>query len=314
MYKWRCRRGSVPTHTLMDGGVLSVPTGKLIDFHNDYISEIKNGTRLFVIELKTPKFKFFMDIDYAGRTALCLDDVITISKQIHSVIQGECILATAAPKRLDDTTIKSGIHLYWPDLIVDKTRAMELSEIAKSVLDPSVSEFVDNSVYKGSGIRMVWSHKKGRSGDEGPYVPVWDVHHDRPLSDVPSLDLIQKFSIQVGEVEGKSVASPSMEVDDFINSCVSTEKRFKGILATHGPIRVRRFVSNGSRFVTIQTMSKFCMNICREHKSNHVYFVADLDHKTIRQRCHDEGCSKYQGLQHRIPPDVFNEIIKSISP
>jgi hypothetical protein len=75
-------------------------------------------------------------------------------------------------------TLKSGVHLHWPNVIVDRTRALNLrSKIIESLGPGPWDKVIDASVYGGSGLRMLWSHKKP-SGD--PYVPV-DPAYDRTL-------------------------------------------------------------------------------------------------------------------------------------
>ncbi|CAM9110133.1 unnamed protein product, partial [Discosporangium mesarthrocarpum] len=36
--------------------------------------------------------------------------------------------------------------------------------------------------------------------------------------------------------------------------------------------------------------NRWCLNIGRQHKSNHVYYVTDLLRREVRQRCHDQDC------------------------
>lgn len=48
---------------------------------------------------------------------------------------------------------------------------------------------------------------------------------------------------------------------------------------------------DNSRSYLLTSSSRFCANVGRDHRSNHVYFVAKPD--GIYQRCHDEDCSGF---------------------
>lgn len=39
--------------------------------------------------------------------------------------------------------------------------------------------------------------------------------------------------------------------------------------------------------------NRYCRRIKRAHRSNHVFFVADLEAEALFQRCHDPDCSDY---------------------
>ncbi|CAM9654510.1 unnamed protein product, partial [Hapterophycus canaliculatus] len=52
--------------------------------------------------------------------------------------------------------------------------------------------------------------------------------------------------------------------------------------------------------------NRWCWNIGRAHKSNHVYLVTDLSKGEVRQHCHDQECrrSGYRSNPVRLPPGV----------
>jgi len=70
------------SHVLMDGGVLSVPFDKLNVFHERYVEAVKCGEKLYVVEQKSEKYNFFVDIDYKDDEALDLDEIKDICKII----------------------------------------------------------------------------------------------------------------------------------------------------------------------------------------------------------------------------------------
>ena len=84
MKRWCRKRSCGVSHTLMDGGTLYVPSSESGEFMKAYANQVSSSnTKLYVIELKTPIFKFFMDIDYVADSRLSPDDIIKIVKNIR---------------------------------------------------------------------------------------------------------------------------------------------------------------------------------------------------------------------------------------
>ena len=194
------------SHVLMDGGVLSVPFDRLNLFYEICVQCIKSNEHIFVVEQKTEIYNFFLDIDFNDDDALDLGDILRFSKIIFSVIrqfsseEQLAIVSTSNPKK-KGTKIKTGIHINFPGLIIDKTNAIQLMYHIINSLKEEAPEydwfrFIDPSVYgtlgnnsKGSGFRMPWSHKKSKHDDckgsgcevcfntgkvtEGVYLPVY---------------------------------------------------------------------------------------------------------------------------------------------
>ena len=50
--------------------------------------------------------------------------------------------------------------------------------------------------------------------------------------------------------------------------------------------------------------NRWCGNIQRQHKSNHIYYVADLRLSQVYQKCHDFECSNYRSKGTPIPPEI----------
>ena len=60
--RWSRKGTQVPTHVLMNGGQLHVPEEDIDAFWNEYVSAIFAGQKLYVVEQKTERFKFFVDL------------------------------------------------------------------------------------------------------------------------------------------------------------------------------------------------------------------------------------------------------------
>lgn len=171
------KQGSNLSHVLMDGGRLSVPFDRLKDFYEKYVECIRNGEKLYVVEQKTDTFNFFVDLDYKDTEQLSFERleeyVRTICDRVTHYGGKDVLISVAEPKPSRDK-IKHGIHMNWPNFVVDHGSAMALhSHIVSSLslLFPGKpwEDIVDTAVYgggrrnvKGSGFRMPWSHKKAK--------------------------------------------------------------------------------------------------------------------------------------------------------
>ncbi len=310
MNKWR--GGGALSHTLMNGGSLSVPKCDVSQFMKTYIEDVQK-TKLYVVELKTPRFYMFMDVDYVNDTKLSRDEIVNISQKIHQVIPGRCLVAVAKPKPKDDK-VKSGIHIHWPDLLVDKPRAIELMENVRESI-PELAQYIDDSVYKGSGLRMLWSHKKGKCGDEDPYVPFYDVEKKKFFENCkPSVPLLKLFSIRYEDsiVKGEDVQMKNeTNLEMFIYKCMDSERCIKNCKDPFDTARVTK-LTRDKNFIFVQTPSKYCMNTKKRHKSNHVYYVVNMDTRELYQRCFDENCKKYEGLHHKLSPQLVEEFRENV--
>ena len=165
------------SHVLMDGGVLSVPFDKLNEFHEQYVCAVKRGEKLYVVEQKSERYNFFVDIDYKDESSLDLDEIKSVCKVICDEVKRhggrDCLISVAPPKPCGDL-VKTGVHLNWPGFVVDQTSAVALRDhilVALSKANGAIdwNEVIDAAVYgnatrktKGSGFRMPWSYKKAK--------------------------------------------------------------------------------------------------------------------------------------------------------
>ena len=49
--------------------------------------------------------------------------------------------------------------------------------------------------------------------------------------------------------------------------------------------------------------NRWCMNIGRAHKSNHIYFILDLSRSCFFQKCHDLDCAHFASTLFPLPRD-----------
>ena len=255
-------------------------------FYSEYVNKVKNGEKLYLVETKTPLFRFFIDFDCVRETKLSREDILEICRRVNKIVPGRCVCAVSSSKQVD-TGIKSGIHIHFPDCIVTKQKALRIRE----ELPEDIRQFVDESVYKGSGLRMLWSYK--RDGGS-PYVPFFDFETNTWLDQQPSVDLLKLFSIKT---EYTIELSNDASGETFSNLECFIHKYIPG----HENIHVKDVSKN-----IVRTDSRYCSRIQREHKSNHVYFV--IDGSCIYQKCYDSECKKFSGRKYRLTPSALFDI------
>jgi len=306
MEKWLTDKGP-GTHVLMDGGILQVPFEQLDEFYVECVHAVRLGKKLYVVEQKTDVFKFFVDLDYKGPEALPDDVILNLVEVMHSVVQkGRCLIARAEPRDVDNQ-VKSGVHIHWPDVFVTKSEALALRTRILLELpdDPEWSQRIDASVYGGSGLRMLWSHKRDRgSVDSGPYTP-WRDLDGNVFDPVPSTETLKLFAVRTNEVSKESV---NVEI-----TCAPLERFIRKYLKGQELANVRRVIRKGKDKIIVQTDSKYCERIQGVHKSNHVWF--GITRGRICQLCHDDDCKeqKFVGREHILSPSIVEELHSNVA-
>ena len=300
--KWNLKKGESPTHVLMNGGQIHVPDADLDTFWRAYIVDLTTGTgKLYVVEQKTNRFKFFVDVDFKSERALTDEDALVLCRHIWDSVgdPGRCVAARAPPRK-EGLLIKSGLHIHWPDLVVDRAQALALrTKILLGLEGDHWAQTIDQSVYGGSGLRCLWSHKKPEGA---PYVPWRSVPSGDALDARPRLDTLKMFSVRVeGDSKTASPSAPpeaSSRLERFIrqNMDGQANARVKA---------VRRTKKGEGKGLYVETDSRWCERIQAEHKSNHVWFYI-LD-GTIQQKCLNEDCLEFSGREHFLPPSISNE-------
>ena len=321
------------SHVLMDGGVLSVPFDRLNDFYRTYIQSIKCGEHVFVVEQKTELYKFFMDVDYVSDEPLTVDQIESLSRiicdKVGTFSDSSCIVSVSKPKRKNDF-MKTGIHYNWSGLVVDQCDALKIRTHVIAVLTSVYSSIdwnkaVDQSVYgnpstnsKGSGFRMLWSHKKGKHehcGGKGcmvcdqtgkitetEYLPIlaYSSSGFRPLAPDPDQHILVDTVIRTQDPKNSNIPTPKCQPvktrkegsftplqtrDEIDNSELNAhlETFIRTNLKGQSDTRIQKIYKfKNSRLV--KTTSRFCENIDREHNSNHVWFLV-AENGTLCQRC-----------------------------
>ncbi|XP_008559029.1 DNA-directed primase/polymerase protein isoform X2 [Microplitis demolitor] len=79
-------------------------------------------------------------------------------------------------------------------------------------------------------------------------------------------------------------SSPYPAIDKFIMGIVKP-----------GTIRVSKYFDDRQKIAYEIIGNRYCANVGRQHKSNNVYWIADLKNKIVYQKCHDqEDCADFK--------------------
>ena len=92
----------------------------------------------------------------------------------------------------------------------------------------------------------------------------------------------------------------------FLYTCMDADRRIKNCKDPLDTVRITK-ITRDKNFIFLQTPSKFCMNMKKSHRSNHVYYVVNMDKKVLYQRCYDENCKKYEGLHHKLSLPILDK-------
>jgi len=176
------------THLLLDGGSIHVNVEKEDEFILQYTRSIMSAERNYVVECRTPIFRFLMDLDIMEEHEVQLDDLCSIVARIQKTLWEfyakeeerhllSVIMSTTEAKQITKQAtidrpsiclVKTGVHLIWPDICVDNERAQTLRRavvfdltqtFGKRSEQNSWEEVVDSAVYKANGLRMIGSRK-----------------------------------------------------------------------------------------------------------------------------------------------------------
>ena len=166
-----------PTHLLLDGGSVHIKNSLMDTFYKLYTECIQKKVPVHVVEQKTELFKFFSDLDFINKDEMTIESLINIIHTIQEAIfylfeNNHNVIVCTTDKKIivKDSVeyIKQGVHLYWPDLIVNVENAIVIRNLIIHKLKITFGErdsvnpwedVVDLSVYKTNGIRMVGSSK-----------------------------------------------------------------------------------------------------------------------------------------------------------
>lgn len=190
-YKTSPKDGSIKrSHLLLNGGNIFLPHEEYKNFLKLYSRDIILGVKHYISEVRTPIFNLFFDVDYYDYHELSLESIKQLCRDIQYVISKffEDQLDTYQRRLIvsvcDDTKkyeqngkilLKTGLHLHWPSIQLDKSQAFIIRSAILQYLENkngvrgegklSWNEVIDESVFKGSGLRLIGTRKCSKCSD-----------------------------------------------------------------------------------------------------------------------------------------------------
>ena len=190
------------THLCLDGGKLSVPFKSVPFLHKKIGADISKGIRNYLVERRTPVFKFHADLDifeptikpYIDILAWIKDDMLNVLRQFYPQLvtsnfkELTVLVCTTEAKtgveKYGTTYDKVGVHLLFPWLLTDTDSSMMLRSAFIQYFISKYQErqdgynewadVFDKTVYVSNGLRMVGCGKmerckacKGQYNDSG---------------------------------------------------------------------------------------------------------------------------------------------------
>ena len=171
------------THYFMNGGKISIPDNLQGRFLTAYSNDLNKGEVHFIVENRTPIFRWMCDLDFYGPDEVTDDVLLSIVVTMQKVMKtfydlgpfddklfDTIVLKTAPVEKMKDgkNKMKTGFHLYMHNLPVTAEQClyMRLAIIAELELLHvdmagwnSWENIVDEAVYDKNGLRLPGSHK-----------------------------------------------------------------------------------------------------------------------------------------------------------
>jgi hypothetical protein len=197
-----------------------------------YFNAVLRRERVSVVELKTPIFRLFFDID--ARMVSAHADVAAFAPVFQCIyatvhdfwaIHGDggagarMLVCAAPPKAQDDDTVKLGFHVVFPTVYVNAPIALAFRDILLKALDESCpavcanawTDAIDPCVFKANGLRALYS-AKGPNEDRA-YVPWGILERQNNEND----DAAAELSAPSIEHVGSSLTAPDKRV--WVHEC-----------------------------------------------------------------------------------------------
>lgn len=354
---WWLKRGvgqsvpKKPTHLLLDGGRAHVPEASEGQFLNEYVLVLARNAASppAVVELRTPVFRMFMDVD-AKLPLGTTRDFEALWTTIYGVSTGFFVAAPrmvvcTAPLKTDGDVSKHGAHVIWPEVWVRAEVALAFRDALLPVLRETCEDFlngwedvIDACVYKANGLRMPWSVKA--HGEGRPYTPAWEVTAEG-MATVPPVTGVTALRTWVHDlsIRGQGKTPSPLQEHVVVPPAASSPTRAGGggRGGTSQPLEAYAHVLpmvdaalppeyKPQRFtglfrtphsVMLRSTSHFCRNLGRAHKSNTVYFVISRDGVSQKCFCRCETteerkyglCKEYESDAFELPKEAIDTFL-----
>lgn len=166
------------THLSLAGGRYVLPDKDNGPLRQALVKDARLGVHNYIVEMRTPIFPFLLDVDLQTSAAVqpefwrelvqyCMTSVQQFSPPAGTNV---CYMTLVEPVQLETGRWKNGMHLYWPELLVNQDTAMQMRCIIIETLttrygnpyqNSAWANIIDQSVLTSNGIRFLY-HCKAR--------------------------------------------------------------------------------------------------------------------------------------------------------
>lgn len=328
------------THLDLYGGKLHVPKELTFAFWKGVeildSTKMKNG----LVERRPKFFSMFCDLDMKAPEEISWLDIKTITRLIQESISRffpdttnpECVICTSPSKALPDKLVKTGVHLIFPNVIVDDDRALRMRVAIVERLDewrPSFDwhQAVDDAVYKQSGLKMLGATKKDEErtydavatmladGGIDEEIKTWSLAEKLQRCTIRPADAVLSpgwrvydgcpllVTKQRGTAYSRAQTSEKSSVpvndlaQDLCMQCITQLDR-----EHYKTVRIKSMSqvvapTTGKKYLQINVFPRAGSNWCgcqrRYHTSSWVYFVVSEEDASIYQKCYSTKCRNY---------------------
>ena len=326
-----------PTHLLLDGGKARVPDESSGAFLNAYAIAVVQGARPCVVELRTPVFKLFLDLDIKVPAGSDGVDACAVMRILQSrvplffcVEQPRAIVCTTQPTEKDGL-VKQGRHVVWTNVLATSSSALAFRDAVLADLEQSLpgacsapwASVVDACVFRANGLRMPFS-EKGRAGT-AVYRPVevWEGAACQPVEPVAGVSAVRRW---VHELSVRTFMEDETPLQDgVVVEAGAQGEQGERLCGTSRSLREYEAVLplldaalpiqfTGQRFTGVikaescyllRSSSLYCMNKGGRHSTCGIYFILSL--KGIRQACYCR-CDTAEGRKYGQCRDFKSDI------
>ena len=143
------------TNLLLDGGKLNISDDKYLSFLKIYTKDLENNFTNYICETKNDYFKFIIDLDFFETKLLGNELIIFYILKIINILKlfinetnkniFSCYVCLTQPleKNINGKKcIKTGIHLIFPKLLVNKELSLQIREILLFAQNPIIQALV----------------------------------------------------------------------------------------------------------------------------------------------------------------------------
>lgn len=128
-------RDKTYTHLLLNGGKINIPECENKKFLKYYSQDIENSNPNFICEVRTDVFKFYIDLDFLYVNEISDNEIIFYTYNIQRILDylidnsstnkniSKCVVCLSQPSTKKNL-IKMGVHLMFPNLLVNKETAL----------------------------------------------------------------------------------------------------------------------------------------------------------------------------------------------